>query len=117
MTVLNHTPHEREPIAPPWHSDALVDSLLSSPLFREIQREEVVEILSGFDEETFNKGHRITLQGLRGSDFFVVTDGTASVVVDGTRVAALGRGDFFGEVGVMSDGIRTATVEAETPLH
>jgi len=75
-----------------------------------------VAILTPFDEERFDAHHRVTLQGLRGSDFYVITRGEARVLVDGAAVARLGPGDFFGEVGVLSDGLRTATVEAETPL-
>jgi CRP-like cAMP-binding protein len=99
------------------HTDTVVDLLLAARLFEGIQREEIVEILRAFDEESFNAGHRITLEGLRGCDFFIVVDGRARVSVDGWRVTTLHRGDFFGEVGVLVDGVRTATVSAETPLR
>ena len=65
----------------------------------------------------FNAGHRITLEGLRGSEFYVIARGRARVVADGRRVAELGPGDFFGELAVLGDGMRSATVEAETPLR
>ncbi len=99
------------------HTDGLIDSLLSARLFAGIEREEIVAILDEFDEQRFNHGHRVTLQGLRGSDFYIVFDGHARVLVDETEVATLGPGEFFGEVGVLSDGLRTATVEATTHLR
>jgi CRP/FNR family transcriptional regulator, cyclic AMP receptor protein len=99
------------------HSDGLIDSLLSARLFAGIHREEIVAILWEFDEQRFNHGHRVTMQGLRGSDFYIVFDGHARVLVDEKEIATLGPGEFFGEVGVLSDGLRTATVEATTQLR
>jgi CRP-like cAMP-binding protein len=99
------------------HTDGLIDSLLSTRLFAGIDREEIVAILDGFDQQRFNHGHRVTLQGLRGSDFYIVFEGHARVLVDEKEVATLGPGEFFGEVGVLSDGLRTATVEATTHLR
>lgn len=103
--------------APPSrHPGSVVDALLDAPMFQAVHREEIVGILDHFDEERFDAHHRVTLQGLRGSDFYVITQGRAAVLVDGAEVAELGPGDFFGEVGVLGDGLRTATVEARTPL-
>lgn len=108
-------PRDLEPL--PRHHDSVVDGLLTSPLFNGMPREEIVACLRNFDEDRFEAGHRLTLQGLRGSDFFVIVRGQAGVVIDDHDVAALGPGDFFGEVGVMDEGLRTATVIARTPLH
>jgi CRP/FNR family cyclic AMP-dependent transcriptional regulator len=99
------------------HSPELLRSVLGAPLFAGIEPAEVKEILDAFDEQSFNRGHRITLEGLRGHDFYVIADGEARVTVDGWKVANLGPGDFFGEIAVLSEGPRTATVAAETPLR
>ncbi len=118
MSFADSDLHLDEAVRPQGHSDGIVDSLLAAPLFAGIQREEIVQILERFDEESFATGHRITMQGLRGSDFFILVDGGAQVLVDAHVVARLQRGDFFGEVGVMTaGGLRTATVEAETALR
>ena len=99
------------------HSDQVVQALMRASLFGGMEAVDVAAVLRDFDEERFDAGHRITLEGMRGSDFFVIVDGHARVsVADGT-VAHLNPGDFFGEVGVLGDGLRIATVTAETPLR
>lgn len=92
-------------------------SLAGSPLFEGLAPAEVDEILSSFDHQSFNAGHRVTLEGFRGREFYLIAEGAAVVTVGDRRVAALGPGDFFGEVAVLSDGLRSATVSAETPLR
>src|ERR1700730_5923389 len=99
------------------HTDGLIDSLLSARLFAGIHREEIAAILWEFDEQRFNHGHRVTKQGLRGSDFYIVVDGHARVLIDEKEAAALGPGMVLGEVGVLSDGLRPATVEPTTKLR
>ena len=54
---------------------------------------------------------------MSGVGFFIITEGEASVGVDGTQVARLGPGDFFGELALISDRVRAATVTVETPLR
>jgi glutaminase len=54
---------------------------------------------------------------MSGVGFFVITDGEAAVSVGGKTVARLGPGDHFGELALISESERTATVTAETPLR
>ena len=56
------------------------------------------------------------LPGEYAREFFVIREGTAGVMRDGERLATLGSGDFFGEIGLLESGWRTATVVAETPM-
>ena len=95
----------------------LASALVEAPLFAGCDPRDIAGILAEFDDVRFPSGRRIVLEGLRGSDFFVVVAGTAAVLVDGWRVATLGPGDFFGEIAVLGDGLRSASVRAETPLH
>lgn len=88
-----------------------------APLFEDCDRDTIARALVEFDDVHFPTGHRIVLEGLRGSDFFLVVAGKAAVLVDGWRVATLGPGDFFGEIAILGDGLRSASVRAETPLH
>lgn len=95
----------------------LASALAGAPLFDGCDERDVAAALAKFDDVHFPSGRRIVLEGLRGSDFFLIVAGTASVLVDGWRVATLGPGDFFGEIAVLGDGLRSASVRAETPLH
>jgi CRP-like cAMP-binding protein len=65
----------------------------------------------------FPTGERILRQGLTGSGFFVILDGTADVRIDGEKRASLGRGDFFGEVSILLGEPPTADVVASTQLR
>ena len=53
---------------------------------------------------------------MSGVGFFVISGGEASVTVDGAYVKRLGTGDYFGELALISQQVRTATVTADTPL-
>jgi CRP-like cAMP-binding protein len=92
-------------------------ALVDAPIFAGIDLPEIREILDSFEEVRFPSGRRVLLEGLRGSDFFVMVAGKATVLVDGWRVATLGPGDFFGEMAILGAGLRTASIRAETPLH
>jgi CRP-like cAMP-binding protein len=99
------------------HTDEVVEAVLGSPLFAGVDPADIVDILDLFDEQSFNAGHSITPEGYRGSDFYVIAGGRAAVTLDGAPVATLNPGDYFGEMGVLGDGVRMATVTAETPLR
>ena len=63
-------------------------------------------------------GTRLTTQGeMSGVAFFVAAEGEAAVIVDGERVGTMGPGDHFGELAMISENERTATVEALTPMR
>jgi CRP-like cAMP-binding protein len=99
------------------HPQEVLTAIVAAPLFADIGTAETAAILDEFDEQSFNRGHRITLEGMQGSDFYVIAAGRARVTVDGWKVAALGPGDFFGELAVLGEAPRVATVSAETPLR
>jgi CRP-like cAMP-binding protein len=62
-------------------------------------------------------GSAVFSQGDPGDGFYVIRDGTAEVEVDGAQVRRLGPGESFGEVALVHDVPRTATVRAETELE
>jgi CRP/FNR family transcriptional regulator, cyclic AMP receptor protein len=61
-------------------------------------------------------GRHLADQGDYAYELFAIEDGRAEVTRDGERIAELGPGDFFGEMGVLESGYRTATVVASTPM-
>ena len=65
----------------------------------------------------FRSGEELTKEGRLAQEFFVIDEGAAEVRRDGERIAELGAGDFFGEIGLLEGGTRTATVIATTPLR
>jgi CRP/FNR family transcriptional regulator, cyclic AMP receptor protein len=68
-------------------------------------------------ERTFNAGDKVAEEGQGGVGFFVIKAGEAKVTVGGNEVRRLGPGDYFGEIALISEGARTATVTAETQLE
>jgi CRP-like cAMP-binding protein len=60
--------------------------------------------------------HTITKEGTGGAAFFVIESGRATVSVGGQQRATLSEGDYFGEIALIDEGARSATVTAETEL-
>jgi CRP-like cAMP-binding protein len=59
----------------------------------------------------------VTAEGGTGTGFFIVADGNANVTVHGEEKGTLGPGDFFGEIALVDEGTRTATITAATDLR
>ena len=97
--------------------DDVVPALARSPLFAGLAAAELQEIAAAFDDATFLPEHGVLHEHRSGLEFFFILDGTATVEVDGTVIAKLGPGDFFGEVSALDGGTRTATVRAHTMLR
>jgi CRP-like cAMP-binding protein len=69
------------------------------------------------DELKVDKGRHLAEQGDWAYELFVIEDGTAEVHQDGEKIAELGPGEFFGEMGVLEKAPRNATVVATTPMR
>ena len=96
----------------------LVDELRQVPLFSGLSQRQVKQLARGFKEREFRPGTSMVRQGeMSGVGFFVITGGEASVSVDGMEVAKLGPGDHFGELALISEQVRSATVTAEGHLQ
>jgi CRP-like cAMP-binding protein len=87
------------------------------PLFAGLAQRELREIDAALTHRTYAAGDRIVAEGEPGIGFFVIEDGEAVVTVHGEERARLGRGDTFGDVALIAEDRRTATVTAETPLR
>jgi CRP-like cAMP-binding protein len=70
----------------------------------------------GGHELTVDEGYELATEGRFAHEFFVIADGAAAVLKDGKRIAELGPGDFFGEIGLLETERRTASVVATTPM-
>jgi CRP/FNR family transcriptional regulator, cyclic AMP receptor protein len=86
------------------------------PLFSDLEDRERAEIASAMKQRTFSAGQSIAVEGESGVGFFVIEEGEAKVSVHGDEVRTLGPGDYFGEVALITQGPRTATVTADTDL-
>lgn len=88
------------------------EDLRSLPLFAELGPAELEQVASWFDVEERDSGATLTQQGASGYAFYVLRDGTATVIQGDEEIRRLGPGDFFGELSIIGDGRRTATVKA-----
>jgi CRP-like cAMP-binding protein len=91
-------------------ASATSDDLAGIPLFDALEPDERTAIAPWFELEDVGSGVRLTGEGASGYSFFVLRDGTATVTINGIEVRTLGSGDFFGELAILGDGRRTATV-------
>ena len=87
------------------------------PLFSGLSQRQLKRLSRLFKERRFAAGRPVVKQGeMSGVGFFVISAGEASVTVDGAYVKGLGPGDSFGELALISQQERAATVTADTPL-
>jgi CRP/FNR family cyclic AMP-dependent transcriptional regulator len=92
---------------------ALDPSLLKKvSLFTGLEDKEAKTLVSMFKEREFNAGEVIAEEGKHGVGFFVIESGSAKVSVHSEVRTSLGPGSYFGEVALIDDGPRTATVTA-----
>jgi CRP-like cAMP-binding protein len=99
------------------HKDAKTDLLKNVPLFAGCSKSELQKIASLADELDLGEGATLIREGERGREFIVIADGTVRVTRKGKAVRDLGAGDFIGEIALVADVPRTATVTATSPVR
>lgn len=91
------------------------DDLAGIPLFDSLSEAELTQLAPAFEVKRVSEGIRLASEGASGYSFFVLAEGTAVVTLDDEVVATCGAGDFFGEMAILGDGRRTATVTTTSP--
>ena len=97
--------------------DAKIELLKRVPLFAGCSKKELGQVALLADELDVNRNKVLTTEGDRGREFFVLVEGSAEVHRKGRKVNTMGPGDFFGEIALVSDRPRTATVTAISPAR
>jgi CRP-like cAMP-binding protein len=87
------------------------------PLFSGCSKAELQKIAALADELDLAEGATLIREGERGREFIVIVDGTVTVTRGGKSLRDLGAGDFIGEIALVSDVPRTATVTATSPVR
>jgi CRP-like cAMP-binding protein len=98
-------------------ADAPVELLRRVPLFADFDSGDLKRLARSFRERTFGAGSTIASEGMGAAGFFVIEDGEATVTVHGADRGKLGPGDYFGEIALIDEGSRSATVTADTDLR
>ena len=96
--------------------DAKVELLKSVPLFADCTKAELRALAQSTDEIDLREGTVMTREGRPGREFFVIIQGTARVARNGRKLADLKDGDWFGEIALITDRPRTATVTATSAV-
>jgi CRP-like cAMP-binding protein len=95
---------------------APIESLRAVPLFSDLDERDLEQLAKQMHERRFAEGTEVTTEGSTGAGFFVIADGSAHVSVAGEQRATLGPGDHFGEIALIDDGVRSASIVAATDL-
>jgi CRP-like cAMP-binding protein len=95
---------------------APVDVLKRVPLFADLNRRELGQVARLFKERRFSEGETVVREGSGGAAFFLIDAGEATVSVRGDLRTTLGPGDYFGEIALIDEGARSATVTASSEL-
>ena len=96
---------------------ASVNALAAVPLFSSLDEEQLVNLAKWFHVQNSHEGVRLVGEGAPGYTFFVLIEGTAAVTSEGQTLTELVPGDFFGEVAILGEGRRTATVTSTSPVR
>jgi CRP/FNR family cyclic AMP-dependent transcriptional regulator len=97
--------------------DGKIELIRKVPLFSWLSKTGLREVASIADEMDFPEGKDLTREGERGREFFVILEGLVHVNKKGKRVRQLGKGDFLGEIALVTKQPRTATVTTASPVR
>lgn len=98
-------------------ADAKASLIKTVPLFTGCSKRELTQIASIADELDLPDGATLTREGQQGREFLVIVSGTADVTHGNKLLRTLGDGDFLGEIALVLDVPRSATVTATSPIR
>lgn len=99
------------------HKDAKLELLRAVPLFANLDDGELTDVARHADEVSVAEGTVLVTQDTSGNSFYVIIEGRADVMKDGQKLAELGNGDFLGEMALLEDLPRSATVVTTAPTR
>jgi CRP-like cAMP-binding protein len=94
-----------------------VEALKRAPLFEGLARKELVELARLSEDVEVPAGKVLCKEGDVGQEFFVIVEGEVDVTRKGKRLATRSAGEFFGEIALLEQTPRMATVTAKTPVR
>ena len=98
------------------HHDPFVDHLRQDTFFSACSRKDLRKVAKMSEDRRVAAGTTIVNEGENGTEFFVILDGTVSVSRESRQIATLGPGSAFGELALLVDAPRNATVVADTDV-
>jgi CRP-like cAMP-binding protein len=93
------------------------EALAKVPLFTGIGKRELKRLADRMSERVFREGEVAVEEGRGGAGFWLIEEGEGAVSVQGNAVRTLGPGDYFGEIALIDEGPRSATVTAVTDMR
>jgi CRP/FNR family cyclic AMP-dependent transcriptional regulator len=100
-----------------FRQDTKVEALKRIPLFEDLSRKELTELAKTTEDVEVPEGKVLCREGEIGREFFVIIEGEAEVTRRGKHLATDRGGEFFGEISLLENSPRVATVTAKTPLR
>ncbi len=94
---------------------ATMDSLKQVPMFRDLNKKALERLERIARQRSFNTGDVIVQEGAEGVGFFLITSGKVSVTKEGHELSTIGADQFFGEMALLDNYRRSATVTAIEP--
>lgn len=95
----------------------VINSIAGFALFADLTGPQLEEVAHIFDEAWFGQGERILRQGVSGSSFYVIVEGSASIRVNGVDRSTLHVGDYFGEISCLLGEVPVSDIVAAQPLR
>jgi CRP/FNR family transcriptional regulator, cyclic AMP receptor protein len=100
-----------------FSQDAKVKALRRAPLFADLSQKELAQLARVTEDIEVDAGRVLIREGDRGDEFFVLMDGTVRVKRKGKDLGTRSAPDILGEISIVEQVPRTATVTAETPVR